>query len=156
MRIRKVNQTTPTQAQVIDSLSGNSTTDAPSIHAVKELNIYSTREIICGYDEVVVNNQTKLVPRYRKKYIDTMNGTSNLSISHGLTNFILRHIEGVERNSNTGSCFNLPSIRPQYNTYTMGVYLTSTNIVVEVALDAPSRTGQEVEVTLEYNKTTDF
>ena len=35
MRIKKVSQTTPTQAQVVDSLDGSSTTDAPSIHTIK-------------------------------------------------------------------------------------------------------------------------
>ena len=34
-RIKKIAQTTPIQAEVIDSLDGNSTTDAPSVHAVK-------------------------------------------------------------------------------------------------------------------------
>lgn len=36
MRIQKVSQTTPIQAQVIDNLDGSSTTDAPSVRAVKE------------------------------------------------------------------------------------------------------------------------
>ena len=35
MRIKKVTQTTPIQAEVVDSLDGNSTTNAPSVHAVK-------------------------------------------------------------------------------------------------------------------------
>jgi len=36
MRIKKTSETAPIQAQVVDSLSGNSTTDAPSVHAVNE------------------------------------------------------------------------------------------------------------------------
>lgn len=36
-RIKKIAQTTPIQAEVIDSLDGNSTTDAPSVNAVKKI-----------------------------------------------------------------------------------------------------------------------
>ena len=36
MRIKKVTQTTPVQAEVVDSLDGNSTTNAPSVRAVNE------------------------------------------------------------------------------------------------------------------------
>ena len=36
MRIKKVTQTTPIQAEVVDSLNGNSTTNAPSVRAVNE------------------------------------------------------------------------------------------------------------------------
>lgn len=36
MRIKKVSETTPIQAQVVDNLNGSSTTDAPSQRAVKE------------------------------------------------------------------------------------------------------------------------
>lgn len=36
MRIKKVTQTTPIQAEVVDSLDGNSTTNAPSVRAVNE------------------------------------------------------------------------------------------------------------------------
>lgn len=36
MRIKKTSETAPIQAQVVDSLSGSSTTDAPSVHAVNE------------------------------------------------------------------------------------------------------------------------
>ena len=37
MRIKKVTQTTPIQAEVVDSLDGNSTTNAPSVRAVNEI-----------------------------------------------------------------------------------------------------------------------
>ena len=37
MRIKKVTQTTPVQAEVVDSLDGNSTTNAPSVRAVNEI-----------------------------------------------------------------------------------------------------------------------
>ena len=37
MRIKKVTQTTPIQAEVVDSLNGNSTTNAPSVRAVNEI-----------------------------------------------------------------------------------------------------------------------
>ena len=36
MRIKKVTETTPVQAEVVDSLNGNSTTNAPSVRAVNE------------------------------------------------------------------------------------------------------------------------
>lgn len=36
MRIKKVTETTPVQAEVVDSLDGNSTTNAPSVRAVNE------------------------------------------------------------------------------------------------------------------------
>lgn len=36
MRIKKVTQTTPIQAEVVDSLDGNSTTNVPSVRAVND------------------------------------------------------------------------------------------------------------------------
>ena len=36
MRIKKVTETTPVQAEVVDSLDGNSTTNPPSVRAVNE------------------------------------------------------------------------------------------------------------------------
>ena len=135
---------------VVDSLDSDSTTNAPSVHVVKQLNTYSENETLCGYDE---ENNT-LIPRYRKKFIGTFSGTNNLTITHGLTNFVLRKIDGVQRNPATNSSFVLPSIRPAFPDYAMGIYVTTTDIVVEVTTNAPDRTGQIAEVILEYNKTT--
>ena len=139
-------------ANVNNSYS-TSTTEPYSANYINGLTVYSTSETICGYEEETVNNQTVFVPRYRKKYTGTMSGTSNLTIPHGLTNYVLKEVKGVEINTATGTSFNLPSIRPAYPDYTMGIYVSSTNIIIEVTTGAPDRTGQTVEVILEYIKT---
>ena len=69
MRIKKVTQTTPIQAEVVDSLDGNSTTNAPSVRAVNDglLDKYSTEEQVIGtwidgkhlYRKVIVKTITK-------------------------------------------------------------------------------------------------
>ena len=46
--IVKVSETTGTNGQIVDSLDSDSTTDAPSVRAVKQLNTYSINEIKVG------------------------------------------------------------------------------------------------------------
>ena len=60
MRIKKVSQTTPTQAQVVDGYS-TSTTDSYSANYVNKLNTYST-------DEVRIGTWIDGKPLYRKVF----------------------------------------------------------------------------------------
>ena len=52
MRIRKIESVTATNGTIVDSLNGNSTTDAPSVNAVNnkfnEISTYSTEEKVIG------------------------------------------------------------------------------------------------------------
>lgn len=52
MRIRKIESVTATNGNIVDSLNGNSTKDAPSVNAVNnkfnEINTYSTEEKVVG------------------------------------------------------------------------------------------------------------
>lgn len=66
MRIKKVSETTPIQAQVVDSLDGSSTTDAPSVHAVNE----------------GINNLKPIT-----LYNNTSGGTSPITLSDTYTNY---------------------------------------------------------------------
>lgn len=82
MRIKKVTQTTPIQAEVVDSLDGNSTTNAPSIRAVNAglLDKYFT-------DEQVIGTWIDGKPLYRKTVSFTTGSSSDTwTIISGLTN----------------------------------------------------------------------
>lgn len=82
MRIKKVKQTTPIQAEVVDSLDGNSTTNAPSVRAVNDglLDKYSAEEQRIG---TWIDGK----PLYRKTVgFTTGSSTDTWSTISGLTN----------------------------------------------------------------------
>jgi len=137
MRIKKVSQTTATQAQVVDGYS-TSTTDSYSCNYVNSINTYSTDEIRVG---TWMNK-----PLYRKVFI----GNISSSISHGLTNVDFVNSYGYVI-SGTGNFMPLPSLRVAYPDYNIGYYVTNQNIVFEKGSGASGI----ATITLEYTKATD-
>lgn len=132
--------------EVVNSMDGNETDKAPSVNAVKDYvdkNTYSTDEIVIG---------TYLgKPLYRKVI------TGNLSMSeiqHGLSNFVLRNCYGMFYNSNSGKYFPVPSTRPFYHEYEIGLTVSSTAVNLERASNV-QESYMTIEIVLEYTKTTD-
>lgn len=89
---------------------------------------------------------------YCRLYEINMSGTSNVVVNHELSNFILTKVEAIEKNLSTGSQFTLPSYRPTFLQNGMGLYLSSTQIVIESAEGSPNRDGHVALVTLYYIK----
>ena len=130
---------------VVDSLSGSSTTDAPSVHAVNEkidtITAYSTTETIIG------KMGNKLV--YRKMVETTaLPNTGQLTYQTGITNF--------------GDCLNvygwtsgglmLNAIRPNSPTFAVGAWCNTNGLYIETGSDRSSQTATAI---IEYTKTTD-
>lgn len=146
MRIKKVSQTTSTQAQVVDGYS-TSTTDSYSCNYVNNnsQDIYSTNEV--KTNKVWIDGK----PVYRTVY------TGNLSDgakAHGLSNFEIRNIEGCFKNTRTNNYFKIPSVRPNYSNYEIGIYTTDTNIEFDIGTAVDTQ-YIAYEVILEYTKTAD-
>ena len=137
MRIKKVSQTTSTQAQVVDGYS-TSTTDSYSCNYANKLTTYSTDEIRVG---TWMNK-----PLYRKVF------TGNIAsfIEHGLTNVNFVNSYGYMM-SGGGAFVPLPSVRPTNAGYYIGYYVTNQYIIFDKAADA----NGVATITLEYTKTTD-
>lgn len=105
--------------------------------------LYSENETICGMwgDK----------PLYRKMYKGNL---SQGSIPHGLTNYRIRNITANFYNTHTDTSFSIPSVRPNYPVYEVGIYIRPTTI----ELDRGSGSQQsyiEFEIVLEYTKNTD-
>lgn len=138
MRIKKVSQTTATQAQVVDGYS-TSTTDCYSCNYVNGMNTYST-------DEIRIGTWIDGKPVYRKVFT----GNIASSIEHGLTNVSFVNSYGYMM-SGSGAFVPLPSLRIAYPNYNIGYYVTNQYIVFEKGSDASGT----ATITLEYTKTTD-
>ena len=144
----KAVDTTPTHGTIIDSMIGESTINAPSVNAVKN---YVDKKQTYSTDEIVVGKWIDGKPLYRKVI------TGNLSMSeiqHGLSNFILRNCYGMFYNSNSGKYFPVPSTRPLYPEYEVGLIVTSTVVQLERAANV-QQSYMTIEIVLEYTKTTD-
>lgn len=89
---------------------------------------------------------------YVKKYDIDISGTSNINTKHNLSDFLLTKIDATEYNPVTKSQFPLPALRPTFTANEMGLYVSNTEIVIEVANNAPDRPGQEAMVALYYIK----
>lgn len=150
MRIKKVTETTPVQAEVVDSLDGNSTTNAPSIRAVNDglLDKYSI-------DEQVIGTWIDGKKIYRKVInIGPLKSTQGaFSYNHGISNIdYFTKIEGIINNGT--EWFPANSVYRGVNNYTydFGLLATKSKITCSTQTD---RSAYSMIVTLEYTKTTD-
>ena len=137
MRIKKVSQTTSTQAQVVDGYS-TSATDSYSCNYANKLSTYSTDEIRIG---TWMNK-----PLYRKVFT----GNISSSISHGLTNVDFVNSYGYVI-SGSGAFLPLPSLRTINPEYNIGYYVSENYIT----FDKGGSASGTATITLEYTKTTD-
>ena len=148
----KAYEETPTLANVVDNLNGNSTTDAPSVHAVNEiinnLNNYSNEEIIVGtfFDK----------PKYRKCF--KINGSLS-TISTGISDMEdLVDLRILVKDTSNGYWRPIPWTfnDSSYNSsFTGGVIISSTgNSIIFQAGNGLTNTSKYIAI-LEYTKTTD-
>ena len=136
--------------EVIDSLDGNSTTNAPSIRAVNDglLDKYSTEEQRIG----TWIDGKKI---YRKVInIGPLKSTQGaFSYNHGISNIAyFTKVEGIINNGT--EWFTANSVYRGVNNYTydFGLLATKTKITFSTQTD---RSAYSAIVTLEYTKTTD-
>lgn len=99
---------------------------------------------------IIYNNQK--YKEYIKFYEINMATTGNTSVNHGLSNFIIIDITATEINLESGSTFPVPTSRPNYPANEMGLYITNSQIIIEVPSNAPNREDQIALVTLYYIK----
>lgn len=136
---------------VVDSLSGSSTTDAPSVHAVNEkidsLNVYSTSEHRIG---TWIDGK----PLYRKVVnFGALPNSTTKTVAHNISNIdSIIFVKGMAK-STSDTYWVLPFLfegsQSQYNIRT---FVNTTNIQMLCDDDRSSYTAY---ITIEYTKTTD-
>lgn len=107
----------------------------------KLTNKYSTTK------EVVIGTWNEK-PLYRKVitgYLD------NAPFNHEIENAVFHKVSGIYLSS-TGLTFPIPSTRPNYTQYQLGMWVSKTQVIFE---KASAVTNHYVEIILEYTKTTD-
>ena len=87
-------------------------------------------------------------PIYRKVITGNL---SQAQWNHGITFDTIVSIEGVFINTNSGNTFNIPSTRPDFPDYQVGVFVNNTFITLERAVGA-QRADMSFYVVLEYVK----
>lgn len=145
MKIRKVAQSVGVLGKILNLFS-NSNKDTYSCDYLNNNDTYSTNEI--KTNKRWINGK----PIYRKVITGNMSeGTK----AHGITDLdTFTYIGGFFHNPNSGKYFAIPSVRPQYPEYAVGVFADNVNLLLERAGSAQSAT-HTFAVTLEYTKTTD-
>ena len=138
MRIKKVSQTTATQAQVVNN-TNDSKLNAYSCDYVNNQvkDIYSTTEV--ETNKIWIDN--------KKIYRKVVSGTIDNSIAHNLTNVSFVNSYGYIISS-SGKFIPLQSVRPTNAGYYIGYYVTDTNIIFDKGNDA----NGTAYITLEYTK----
>ena len=103
-------------------------------------NTYSTDEIVIG---------TFLgKPLYRKVITGYLN---NAPFNHGIENAVFHKVNGIYLTT-TGLTFPIPSTRPNYPEYQIGMWVSKTQVIFEKGNGIGN---YYTEIVLEYTKTTD-
>lgn len=111
--------------------------------AIEEKVTYST-------EEQVVGTWIDGKPIYRKIITSSLQN----NILHGISNvneFV--KMNAIACNLNSGKYFVVPSVRPAYTQYEIGIFADATNITLEYQSSLPLT--MEFKIILEYTKTTD-
>lgn len=150
MRIKKVSQTTSTQAQVVDGHS-TSTIDSYSCNYVNGIHHYSTTEHIVG---TWVDGK----PLYRKSvFLNSLPNNTTTSYEHNISNVKLIWFDKT-------ACFAIWNYEqdnqfvnelPYFNYSGNHIYLANVNKTSFEIVTVNDRTGLKGYVTLLYTKTTD-
>lgn len=151
MRIKKVSQTTSTQAQVVDGYS-TSTSDSYSCNYVNGMNTYSTNEIDTGYKWIDGK------PVYRKVYIlSAIAGNNSYTLNPAPLNVDLMWfdlsatflLQGGTGHTRQG--IDSGAVDPGYDFSARVVSKVSVNIYVGNSI----ANNSTIYATLLYTKTTD-
>lgn len=120
-----------------------STTDTYSCNYVNGLETYSTNETRVG---TWIDGK----PIYRKVITSTLTST----ITHGIANINeIVNLKAVSYNPNSGKYFAVPSVRPSYSNYEVGLFADASTISLEYGSGLP--TTMTFKIIMEYTKTTD-
>ena len=145
MRIKKVSQTTSTQAQVVDGYS-TSTTDSYSCNYVNNniQDVYSTNEI--KTNKIWINNK----PIYRKTF---NRGNDLSSFNHNIANVDMIWIDSTHsiRKHLSGNVFNIVG-GTNDSAIKLVIYVNDTEVHID---NIGGLSPSEIYITLEYTKTTD-
>lgn len=143
MRIKKVSQTTSTQAQVVDGYS-TSTTDSYSCNYVNGTNTYSTNEIRIG---TWIDGK----PIYRKVYIENNPTTGEWAYINTDNTYNIKMYKGFYQRTN-----NRLDALSVGREDAMPLICTIRNNQIEYKIDSAYASGKiSVYFILEYTKTTD-
>ena len=143
MRIKKVSQTTSTQAQVVDGYSA-STTDSYSCNYVNGMNTYST-------DEIRIGTWIDGKPIYRKVYIENNPTTGEWAYINTDNTYNIKMYKGFYQRTN-----NRLDALSVGREDAMPLICTIRNNQIEYKIDSTYASGKiSVYFILEYTKTTD-
>lgn len=150
MKIKKTATITATNGNIVDSLAGSSTTDAPSVRAVKEdLNTYSTEEKRIG---------TWLgKPLYRRVFTGTINDTEKwrfITDSGDIDKKI--DTRGFINQGNSGVIVGIGEALSSEDSnlnYATRVIVVSNNLRLDC--DGTKFANSPYEISIDYTKTTD-
>ena len=147
MRIKKVSQTTPTQAQVVDGYS-TSTTDSYSANYVNSLNTYSTTEQRIG-----TWKDGKPLYRITLEY-SVSTGSSSHSVSSLNIDNIAKQNHQIKRYSSSVGATDIEN--PFYGSSTdyFRSFVRKNTNTIETRLQGNYTTYTQI-TTIEYTKTTD-
>lgn len=149
MRIRKIESVTATNGTIVDSLAGNSTTDAPSVNAVNnkfnEISIYST-------EEKVVGKWIDGKPLYRK----TIEGIVS-KINENVIIGTIPNIETVAKKYGQGLAGGLywTDLDLKYSDTVSSIIQIAKADEQIIAVFSHTFLGWPFHLTIEYTKTTD-
>lgn len=143
MRIKKVSETTSTQAQVVDGYS-TSTTDSYSCNYVNNINTYST-------DEIRIGTWIDEKPLYRKVYIVNNPTTGAWAYVDTDNNYEIKTYKGFYQRTN-----NRLDALSVGREDAMPLICTIRNNQIEYKIDSTYASGKiSAYFILEYTKTTD-
>lgn len=145
MRIKKISQTTSTNATIVDGYS-ESTQDGYSCNYINNLETYSTEEIRIG---TWINSKSI----YRKT-INTgaLPNNTGKTVNHNISNIeYICKIQGIAFRNSSGTSLPLPSAT--YDNTAVSCYADKQKITIVTYTDRSS--FADSYVTLEYTKTTD-
>lgn len=146
MKIKKISNSVGLVGNVTNQYS-ESTQDSYGcayINNIVKENIYSTEEVQIGK---WIDNK----PLYRKVIKHSLQTT----ISHDISNLKeIVNVKSMAYNRNSGNYFPVPSVRPSFQEYEIGLIINNTNITCEYLSGYPASTV-DILVIIEYTKTTD-
>lgn len=146
--IIKAKQKIAIVGSVTNDINNADVDSVPNASTVKNYvdskNIYSTTETAVGTwgGEIL----------YRKIIAGNM---SQETIAHNISNLKdIKKIYGTMHNTNSGKYFSVPSTRPEYPEYEIGLFADSTNITLERGANV-RQSYMTIEIIIEYTKSTD-
>lgn len=161
MKIKKISGTAVLQGNVVDSVFGNSTKDAPSQSSINKILTYSTEERLIGIMEYP-DGQFK--PRYRKTFLLTSSDYIAEQSSFDVSDLNIEYLKfdeiSIDYISNSGKSYKRPAFGaavPGTNVDCFAAFFRDNTIQIRLKQDVNDniQTLNAIIITLLYTKTTD-